>query len=202
MSRFDHPPSFPDEPSQDGGRLDEDRASGADHEAMLRRLLAELAEGRERSPDLTDAVMGRLGFVRCTPEERRRADRARAMRRAAVVALMMLAALAGYGIASRREAPRDQAIAPAVGGVLERHGRSIDGVMRGMPRWREPVAASPASLQVPTGSFGTIPVIFIPAHAGPAEGKGCPPRRCFDDAEAAQCPKMRRLAAQTPFPEA
>lgn len=167
-------------------------------EAMLRRLLSELAEGRESAPDLTDSVMSRLGFVRCTQTERRRADRIASYRRAAVMLLMLVAAAVGYFVASSREEPNDGAIVPALGGALERHGRSFQGVLSGMPRWREPVSAVPASLRVPSPSFGAVPVLFIPVHS---EGCGGHRRFMIDD-EGRDCPNMRRMAAQTPFPEA
>jgi len=107
-------------------------SSPSPEDVLLKRLLSELAAGRESVPDLTDAVMGRLGFVRCSAVEARRERRRRSMRRAAVVALALLAACAGYFVAASRETATPRfALAPAVGGAVERQSRYLHDFVNG-----------------------------------------------------------------------
>ena len=166
-------------------------------EAVLRRLLSELAAGRESAPDLTDRVMGRLGFVRCTTEERRRRERASALRRWAVVGLMVLAAFAGFVVASQREPTNDMAISPAIRGRLEQHGDSLRVVFEeGLPRWSVPGAMPTSAV---TRAPGAVPIIFTPVS-----DEGCHKRmrKSRESGDEDECPSIRRTPARLPYPEA
>lgn len=187
-----------------------------DGDALLRRLLGELSSGRESAPDLTDAVMARLGFVRCSAQEARRARRRRLAGRLAVLALVVLAACGGYVLATTRDSGTPMAIPAVVGGVVERKGRSLEALIDGLPRLQSIPMATPASLTTPMPlgrmpgfrardsmdfrfehpSAGAMPVLFIPVPVD------CSPRREAQPARPQQeCPALRRAAAVVPYPQ-
>ncbi len=176
----------------------DDAAPRGDDEAVLRRLLAELAAGRESAPDLTDRVMGRLGFVRCTEQERRRADFICGVRKAAVVCLMLVAALVGYFVASRREPDPSMALPSALGGAIERHGHTLRVVLDGLPQFSAPEDELALTV-VPVFGFGAVPVIVIPVSE---DGRGVRHGPWRNPDALKECPSIRRVAAQVPFPEA
>ncbi|MBX3355176.1 MAG: hypothetical protein KF724_05705 [Phycisphaeraceae bacterium] len=182
----------------DGGPHHDPREHPAE-DALLRQLLSELAAGRERAPDLTDAVMGRLGFVRCSALEASRERRDRMLRRCGILALALLAAFAGYLVAPRGEAVAPQALAPAVGGVMERKGQSFAAIVDGLPRFRVSEASwsqAPGTMpMVPLPAFVEWRVLVIPM---PVVEQPVAPMPDFLDRD---CPSLRRAAASVPFPQ-
>lgn len=167
--------------------------SAGHDDAMLRKLLGELAGGRESAPDLTDAVMGRLGFVRCTAIEAKRARQRVMLQRVAVLLLAISAALAGYLLASNRESSdSSMALVPAMGGAMQRQGRSFEVLFAGMPRWRASEQAPSNASRYPISFMGPVPVLIIPVPV-----QTCPP---CEEADL-DCPSLRRAAAAVPFPQ-
>lgn len=133
-------------------------------DALLRRLLSELAAGRESAPDLTDSVMSKLGFVRCSAVEAQRERREIFLRRSAVAALVMVAALGGYLIASERETTRPMAIMPAFGGAIERQTQQIEALAQSMPRWRSAAELEASSVTVLIPGFLEGRLVFVPVQ--------------------------------------
>lgn len=162
-------------------------------DVLLRKLLAELAEGRESAPDLTDAVMGRLGFVRCTAAEARGARRRCLLQRAAMLLLAVGAAFGGYLIASQRSTSEPtMALMPAVGVVVERQGRSLEVLFEGMPKLNPGEVNGPISIRYANSMIGPVPILLIPAPV--RAGSPC-------EVPEFECPTLRRAAAAVPFPE-
>lgn len=172
-------------------------------DVLLKRLLSELAAGRESAPDLTDAVMGRLGFVRCSPVAARRERRQRNVRRAAVVGLALLAAFGGYLIAASRERATPRfALAPAVGGAVERQGRYIHEFVNALPGVSRTGVTMPAMMQMHRfGDMGFSDMdvgvrkdFVIPVPVEDSSGE-------LIELPDPGCPLQRPTPARNPFPQ-
>lgn len=89
--------------------------------------------GSGMSPDVTDNVMARLGFVRVSPEEARRIRRRRWAFRASVLATLAVAAYGAFlirdaSIHARFEA-EGPAISSALGQDMNRHASNLQGAV-------------------------------------------------------------------------
>jgi len=176
--------------------FDRDDPMASQDDRLLRTLLSELAAGRESAPDLTDAVMGRLGFVRCTEQEARAERRSRLLRRAAVMMLAVFAALGGYALAaSRMSSDSHIALASAVGGAVERRSQCFEVFVRGLPRVQtDAVHAPEAASWFGLTGVPPVPILLVPVPCDEA-GPYLPEDFEFEWAV------LRRKAAVTPFPQ-
>lgn len=81
-------------------------------------------------PDLTEAVMRRLGLPGITPGELQRRRRRRAVLRVAVCVVVAAAVGLVVVLRSSHPQPSGTTIPSAIRNDLQRHGRTIDGTVR------------------------------------------------------------------------
>ncbi|MCA9289846.1 MAG: hypothetical protein KDA25_01890 [Phycisphaerales bacterium] len=127
-------------------RPDDDARPGADAESSLRRACDRPAS----TPDLTDAIMSRLGYTRVDARRARWARRRRhAMRFLTVFALLGVIAVGVHLSGQRADArrPAETTVATALGNDVTRHvenTRSAAKLMSNLVRLRDlPTVAEP-----------------------------------------------------------